>query len=145
MLCNPTLTADEFKVLHNTLWELGCIDDPRVQSLVERIRKDALKGAYEQENQLFDRKHDHFSAVRTEEKFVSIWSVFEVDDLDSQHPYAVDSFVTYQGQHCAVHGSTWRDLWRAADHCIRNSGDLHHLFVEGFEVVGKDLRMYTGS
>jgi hypothetical protein len=145
MLSNPTLTADEFKVLHNTLWDLDRLDNPKVSELVERIRTQALKGAYEQEDRVFDRKHTHFSEVRDEEKFASIWSVFEVENLDDAHPYASDCFVTYQGQHCAVYGSTWRDVWRAADHCIRLSGDLHHIYVEGFEVNNKDLAMYTGS
>ena len=53
-----TLTAKEFETIHNALWYLGQVDKPEVQSLVEEIRG-ALKGAYEQEQAIKDRRYDH--------------------------------------------------------------------------------------
>lgn len=148
MNCSPTLTAEEFKVLHNTLWELGNIDNPRVQTLVERIRTVALKGAYEQDQTQFEGRHDYYSAFQRDNGLQSIWSVYElpVHGFLANHPYPSDSFIVYQGHHCAVWGSTWADIYRAADQAIRNSGDDHHCFIEGFEVKnGNELHLYTGS
>lgn len=33
--------------------------------------------------------------------------------------------------------NTWGDLWRAADEAIRQSGDSHHVFIEGFNRAGQ--------
>jgi hypothetical protein len=159
MNCSPTLTAEEFKVLHNTLWELGRIDDLRVQSLVERIRNDALKGAYAQDHAAFERKHDCFSLAQNAHGLRSIWSLYEVEDLEAQHPFVNAREICYRDHwgEAAVyetiqtegqgHG-TWMDLWRAADRCIRRSGDDHHIFIENFYTVADQphqLRLTTGS
>lgn len=155
MNCNPTLTADEFKVLHNSLWELGCIDNPKVQELVERIRSVALKGAYEQDNDAFDSKFSYFNRFQTENNLRAVWSIYETTapgGFLENHPYPSDVFVVYKDHwggktvHCAVQGSTWADIYRAADHCIRNSGDDHHVFIEHFELKnGNELYLTTGS
>jgi len=152
MNCAPTLTREEFKVLHNTLWELGNIQDSRVQELVERIRSVALKGAYEQDSTAFERQHEHYSKVREELGLRAIWSVYEVEDLHSAHPYPGSSFVIYKDHwgekpiHAAVWGPTWADIYKAADACIQGSGDDHHVFIEGFEVKNyNELHMITGS
>ena len=43
-------------------------------------------------------------------------------------------------------GATWGDIYRAADWAIRNSGDSHHIFIEGFELRnGNELHLVTGS
>lgn len=149
MNCNPTLTSEEFKVLHNTLWELDRLNNPAVQTLVERIRKVALNGAYEQDRNAFDTKYDYYSRFREDNGLSSIWSIYETSapgGFLEKHPYPADAFVVYQGQHCAVYGNTWADIYRAADNCIKNSGDDHHIFIEGFELKnGNELHMGTGS
>ncbi len=159
MNCSPTLSAEEFKVLHNTLWELSRIDDLRVQSLVERIRNEALKGAYAQDHDAFERKHDCFSLAQKTWGLRSIWSLYEVEDLEQQHPFVNAREICYRDHwgEAAVyetiqtegqgHG-TWMDLWRAADRCIRRSGDDHHVFIESFQPVADQphqLRLTTGS
>ncbi len=41
---------------------------------------------------------------------------------------------------------TWRDVRRAANQAIKESGDYHHIFVEGFEFHNDGrLEMFTGS
>lgn len=149
MRCSVTLTADEFKVLHNTLWDLGCIDNSRVQDLVEKIRNEALKGAYQQDNAAFETKHDYYRGFQGEHKLRAIWSIYETPapgGFLEPHPYPSDAFVCYKGQHVPVFGDTWGDVYRAADWAIRNSGDDHHIFVESFTLKnGNELHMGTGS
>ena len=153
MNCSPTLTADEFKVLHNSLWELGCINNPQVQELVERIREVALKSAYQQEQDSFDSKHSHYGRVQEELGLRSVWSIFEVDNLSEPHPFEGATHVVYKNHwgkpvSKAINGLTWAALYVAADACIRDSGDEHHVFIEQFEpVLGSDfeLNLSTGS
>ena len=150
MNCDVTLKAEEFKTIHNSLYYLDCLGDPKVSELVETMR-DALKGAYDQERNDFDSKYAYFSQIKEELGAQSIWSIYETPDLDQPHPYPSGVFVTYKdhwgtkAQHCAVYGNTWRDLYKAADNCIRNSGDEHHIFIESFKLVGNDLVLTTGS
>jgi len=155
MNCSPTLTAEEFKVLHNTLWELGRINDPRVEELVERIRKVALKGAYEQDRRSFEHKHDHYSDVRSRLGLKTTWSLYEVEDLGQDHPYKDAAYVVYD-EHWGkggevvepILGSTWASLYVAADAAIQESGDGHHTFIESFTPITDKpghLRLATGS
>lgn len=155
----PTLSAEEFKTLHNCLWELDCLQDQRVQEIVERIRRVALKGAYEQDARAFDTKFDVFNTAQNLWGFKTVWSIYEVEDLEAQHPFpgALQvAYVDHWGEEPvfveiktegAGHG-TWLDLWRAADEAIRKSGDQHHIFIEQFRPNPKNpqqLLLTTGS
>ena len=145
-----TLTAKEFETIHNALWYLGQVDKPEVQSLVEDIRG-ALKGAYEQEQAIKDRRYDHYSQVKTDLGLDAIWSVTEVDNLSEPHPYEGVKYVTYKrfwGEGIvtqAINGNTWAALYVAANACIRDSGDDHHVFIEDFRKSGDTLLLTTGS
>ena len=150
MNCDVTIKAEDFKTIHNVLWELQYRDGVDVDAAVEKIRG-ALEDAYAQESNVFERKNNHYSQVKEELGAQSIWSIYEIADLDQPHPYQSGLFISYkdhwgaEAQHCAVYGNTWRDLYRAADNCIRNSGDEHHIFIENFRLVGNNLVLTTGS
>lgn len=145
-----TLTAKEFETIHNALWYLGQVDKPEVQSLVEEIRG-ALKGAYDQEAAIKDRRYDHYSQVKEDLGLTAIWSMTEVDNLSEPHPYEGVKYVTYKrfwGEGIvtqAIHGNTWAALYVAANACIRDSGDEHHIFIEDFRKSGDTLLLTTGS
>ena len=150
MNCNVTLTADEFKTLHNALYALGNVDNEQVAQQVEIIRG-ALKGAYEQDDAAFDRKHSHYSEVRKELGLKAIWSIFEVDNLSDRHSFEGVRTVTYKDHWgdqpvvTQINGSTYAALFVAANACIRDSGDEHHVFIENFKQVGDTLILSTGS
>jgi hypothetical protein len=49
---------------------------------------------------------------------------------------------------CSINGATWAALWVAANACIRDSGDDHHIFIEDFRPDPEDARtllLSTGS
>ena len=159
MNCSVTLTAEEFKVLHNSLCDLNGLayhhHVPKVEEIVERIRKVALKSAYEQENQDFDAKWQHYDRVRSQLGLRSNWSLYQVADLDQRHPFEGAAYVVYD-EHWgesgeivkAINGRTWAALWVAADSAIRDSGDGHHCFIESFTPITDKpghLRLHTGS
>lgn len=157
MNCSVTLSPEEFRVLHNSLCDLNnlCWKHPEVATVVERIREIALKSAYQQESESFNRKHDHYREVQQDLGLGSQWSLFEVDDLNQRHPYADAEYVIYSqhwGESGAVvkdiTGSTWAALYMAADAAIRDSGDQHHSFIESFTPVADRpgyLELNTGS
>jgi len=139
-----TLTADEFSKIHNAL----CFANSKgIEATVDAIRE-ALAGAYAQENQDFESKMDYYRRFQAENNLEAIWSMYELEEHGflRGHPYSSDVFVYYQGAHVPVFGPTWGDIYRAADWAIRNSGDQHHIFIEAFELRnGNELHLVTGS
>ena len=157
-----TLEANDFKTIHNTLCDLRSLARDMVQRMVkieevERIIESFEQGladAYRQDEAEFDDKMAYFREFADANDFEAIWSLYElpVGCFEQPHPYSSDAFVVYRNhwgenkdRHYPVIGSTWGDVYRAADCAIRNSGDGHHCYIEGFEVKGNELHMYTGS
>lgn len=165
MNCNPTLTAEEFKTVHNALWELDSVTrqlegilNPELYAKLARAGSTirvGLKGAYEQDNDAFDRKNNHYEKIQSQSGFKTIWSIYEVEDLEADHPFTDALQVAYKDHwgdepvFVEIQGmGTWVDLWRAADEAIRRSGDQHHIFIEQFRPNPKNpqqLLLTTGS
>jgi hypothetical protein len=153
-----TLTADEFKVLHNSLYDLNQLayyhHVPKVEEIVERIRKVALKSAYEQDQADFDRKHREYQYWQEHYGLRSTWSLYRVNNMTTCHPYKDATHVVYD-EHWGdkevvvqIDGKDWNALYRAADAAIQESGDSHHCFIESFstsEDKPGHLRLHTGS
>ena len=144
MNTSVTLSAEEFTRIHNAL----CFAPNKgLEATVDAIRE-ALSGAYRQEEQDFDRKMAYYNRFKAENKLEAIWSMYEIPEHGflQAHPYLDTVFVCYQGGHVPVFGATWGDIYRAADWAIRNSGDTHHIFIEAFELRnGNELHLVTGS
>lgn len=165
MNCNPTLTADEFRTIHNAVCEL----DGLVSRLEEVLRPElyqrlvqarneirtGLASAYDQDDKAFSEKSRHFDSVKKELGVVhSEWSIYEVDNLSDRHPYEGADRVVYRNHwgkeavSVSINGLTWAALWVAANACIRDSGDDHHVYIESFEPDANDPRtlvLQTGS
>ena len=162
MNCNPTLTAQEFKNVHNGMCKLasviGQLEDTIHPSLLQQLLKaqneitSGLKGAYEQDNSAFEIKMDYFDRVREELGLFATWSMYEVDNLSDRHSFEGVTKVVYRaygsGDHeVAINGATWAALYVAANALIRDSGD-NHSFIEGFTQSSIDptiLFLSTGS
>ena len=99
----------------------------------------------------FESKMDYYDQVKEELRLSTIWSIFEVDDIHSEHPYRGAQTLVYKDHwgdepvYKPVLGSTWAHLWVAADAAIKASGDGHHEFIEGFRQAGDELFLTTGS
>ena len=151
-----TIKASDFNKIRNALWQLQ-YNEGNVVEQVELIRE-ALKDAYEQEEADFERKSNHYNQVSEELGLSAIWSIYEVDNLSDTHTYEGVETVTYKdhwgetedGEDVGpvvvkINGSTWASLYVAANAAIRDSGDTHHVFIEGFEQIGNTLVLATGS
>jgi hypothetical protein len=158
MNCDVTLTADEFKKLHNGLCDLDYMSHRLSTSegmqlaVIVKTLRDSLAGAYEQDNREFERKHDYYDRVRKELGLQSIWSIFEVNDLDDRYPFEATKvhYKDHWGNPMTtdIVGATWKALYVAADKAILDSGDNHHVFIEQFTPSKEDssiLVLSTGS
>jgi hypothetical protein len=161
-----TLRGEDFKTVHNTLCELREIEmrlnEVISESLAQRLHR-VIKGfeaglarAYEQDNRAFESKMDYYSDFQSQNGLKTIWSIYDLPQHGflGDHPYKGAAEICYRDHwgEAAVYetilGSTWADLYRAADRCIQRSGDSHHIFIEGFEPVADQphqLRLVTGS
>ena len=161
MNCDVTVTADEFTKIHNALCEFRSLQNlfdgmlhPAMTAKFNRAMvdiSDGLKGAYEQDEHASVAKSTHYENVQEDLGLKSIWSMYEVDNLNAPHPFEGAQEVLYRNHwgpkpvHVAVNGLTWAALYVAADAAIRDSGDEHHVFIEQFKQSGNTLILSTGS
>lgn len=164
MYCSPTLTADEFKKVHNGLCTLDRLISRLEEVLHPSLYADLVKasneirrgmaGAYDQDHLAADRKHALREAFAKENQLKSIWSVMEVENFGDPHPYTKAKTLAYKdhwGEKEAsveIKGRTWGDLYKAADQCIQASEDEHHVFIEAFRqssINPEILFLVTGS
>ncbi len=165
MYISPTLTAEEFKTVHNALCDIdsvaqnleGVLDSKLYSKLVQardNIRK-AFANAYDQDNKSFGDKSDHYKDVAEQLGLKdSVWSIYEVNNMVDRHPFEGADRIVYRDHwgkrpvSSSVHGSTWAALFVAANACIHDSGDSHHIFIERFTPDKDDPRtliLQTGS
>lgn len=165
MHADVTVTAEEFKTIHNALWELdrgldqmeGVINSDlwtQLRRAATNIRT-GLAGAYEQDDRSFSRRSRHYQDVGQQlELKHSEWSIYEVEDLGERHPFEGADRVVYRNHwgkepvSVSINGLTWQALWVAANAAIRDSGDSHHVYIEDFSIDTEDPRtllLSTGS
>lgn len=165
MNVNPTLTVEEFRSVHNGLCDLraACerLEDvlaPHLYNLLLQARdqiRDGLQGAYDQDERDFVAKQKHYDQVKKELGITdSAWSDFSVENMSDRHPFEGADRVVYRSHwgpkpvSSSINGLSWSALWRAADACIRDSGDSHHIFIEAITPDPEDPRtllLSTGS
>ena len=158
-----SLTQPEWNQIHNALCRAELMyesvfdvlkNGPEMREALDAVRQ-SLAPAYQQDSAKFDHQFDHCREVQSVNGFQSVWSLDTVADFDQPHPFRSDVFVKYtehwgdnKDHHYPVQGTTWLDIWRAADLAIQASGDDHHAFIEGFRQDPKDatiIYLQTGS
>jgi len=159
MLISPTLTSEEFKKIHNALCDLNHtihrteeILHPSLHTRLVKIEsqiRDCLRASYERDDEEYARRQVHYDAVGKEISAKTVWSMPEIEDLNSKHPYNSENQLVLQYHNVmqAVNGDTWKDLWIAADRCIRETED-YHIFIENFHADLKRpgvILLTTGS
>jgi hypothetical protein len=158
---SPTLTAQEFKNIHNGLCELNSaigrlegVLSPHLYDMLVSAKAQistGLVGAYDQESQDSDRKREHYDSVMKDLGLDAVWSVSEVKDLNERHSFEGAKEVVYRNHwgektiRVPIYGWTWAALYVAANAAIRDSGDDHHIFIEHFHRSGDSLILSTGS
>lgn len=100
-------------------------------------------------------KIDYFQSVKDTNKDtiqVSIWSIFDVMEFDKVVFSGTGMDLLYirnfgkEVQIALPENPTWLDMWKAADFVIRESGDLHHIYIEQFRKLDDTtIELVTGS
>ena len=99
----------------------------------------------------FDRNMAHYESVRKELGLDARWSIFEIENLSVTHPFETAKTVSYKSHVTnktivkPIIGGTFAALYMAANACIRESLDEHHVFIEAFRQNGDTLELTTGS
>jgi hypothetical protein len=105
----------------------------------------------------FEKQMDYHSAYGDGIGAQTVWSIYDEDGygeikFGNPHPFGDEVVVRHEcdvfGPYdvtVPVKGKTWGDVWVAADKAIVESGDLHHIYIEGFDVDGNTLYLRTGS
>jgi hypothetical protein len=158
MNTSVTLTAEEFKNLHNAMWHaeslgrrLGDHGDELLKLL--REMRTALAGAYRQEEVALHRKMEFCDQIQEQSGFTGVWSIYSVDDF-SEVPYPQSQRLIYNSHwgkneiEVELAAQDWHALWSAANDAILKSGDLHHIYIEEIRPSHDDptvLILHTGS
>ena len=151
MNCNPTLTAEEFKTIHNALCQIRSVQGSLEGVVREEISlrldraisemEQGLANAYRQDDEVFNTRNKHYNHVQDAQGLASVWSLYEVADLYAMHPHAGATKIKYGDQYTPIGtdaGLSWIDLWIAADDAIQVSGDQHHIFIEAFTPIAEE-------
>lgn len=161
MLIAPTLSAEDFKKVHNGKCKLHCLLQSmagvvnekligELERAIEEIEA-GLKAAYAEEERVDDERREMCGRIAKQFDIKhSTWSMYEVADMTAV-PYPDAVVLHYDGGWGKavtlqlVKGSDWIALWRTADQAIRLSGDTHHTFIESLTLVDGVVVLSTGS
>ena len=150
-----TMSKEDLRTIHNALcdlqsvqWKLEEVLNPEIFKQLSRAASNIRSGFADvraHADNEWQSKHDLFDAAREQHGFSTVWSIYEAE-LDKPHPFTGATWVQYLGKKSVVMGTTWLDLWRAADTVIKASGDKHHIFIEEFrQRADMSLDLTTGS
>jgi len=166
MLTNPTLTASEFKLVHNGLCEVravsyqmtGVISETLSKRLTKAIEaiEEGLESAYIQDDKLMTHRSAYYKTIADMFRLnSSCWSILEVENMFEPSPFLSAISIRYEGKDTQIGISEgcvgfvrWLDLYITADKAIQRSGDMHHVFIEAFTPVENEpgvLLLQTGS
>jgi hypothetical protein len=141
-----SMTPNEVKVIHNGLSNLTTaineLEDIIHPTLMKRLREakcsiaKGFKPIRDQADKEFDDKANLFDEIKMKNKFSSVWSIYEVNNIYGYSDITVgeDAALVYHNVSVRLPAGqlTWFELWKAADEVITMSGDDHHLFIESF-------------
>lgn len=136
----PKLTQLEHK-LQNMSQEIQA-DFAEVLAVV----KELIQPEVEASDNAFQVDYDRFNAVQEAHDFLSIWSIYEVKDLNEEFGF-VDRLKYLKKTIKVNKNVTWMELWTLSEQLIIDSGDEHHIFIESFEHNAKKgyYELFTGS
>lgn len=109
-------------------------------------------GDYMENRDTFTEQMDYHTEYGKTFGADTVWSIYDEGIMfDEEHPFGDDVVIRHKCDvipydvKVPVRGKTWGDVWKAADEAIVESSDKHHIFIEGFEIKGKELGLVTGS
>ena len=153
------ITAADVDKLHDAKIELSrIIEDmedilaPRMlqqfKKVITKIRA-GLLDVNTQKDTLWQKRYNHYSDLKNEHGMKTVWSIFEVDDLESLSMITATE-LKYNGWgeatiKMAPGNKSYMELWHYAEQVLYEADDLEHGFIESFTQVGDICMLATGS
>jgi len=123
------MTPNEVKVIHNGLCNLTTaineLEDIIHPTLMKQLREakcsiaKGFKPIRDQADKEFDDKANLFDQIKMKNKFSSVWSIYEVDNIYGYSDITVgeDAALVYHNVSVRLPAGqlTWFELWKAAD------------------------------
>lgn len=151
---NFTITNEQVKDLHNArvylLYAINDLGKVLQEGFIEQLNKvyktldKVASPLMDEYDNIRDKKAEKCWEIAKENKFASVWSIYEVELHEPSNITA--GVLEYLGNYVQIpDNTTWLDMWRLADKLIKDSGDLHHTFIEDFVVNDDEVTLLTGS
>lgn len=153
------ITAADVDTLHNAKIDLARViedmEDILAPKLLQQLRKVQTKiraglvDVNKQKDLRWEKRYNHFSEVKERDGMKTIWSIFEVDDLNAPSGITATE-LKYNGWgeatiKMAPGDKTYMELWHYAEQVLYEADDLDHPFIESFTQGGDICLLGTGS
>lgn len=161
MKSSLTLNPQEFTTIYNLQCQLHSISQrlehlihPSIHSEIVDVRNKILTilgPTLEKEDDDFDKNIEEFRKIQEENNLFANWSYYEISpsDINKKHFFKNITSISYEGITIPFNKTnkpkTWLDLWKISDQIMRQSGDTHHCFLEGWNFQDGNLDVITGS
>jgi hypothetical protein len=149
------IVQNSYSRLHGVIQSMEGAIHPDILTQLKDIQStihQTFKPYWNAKDVAFDREIVALENVAQEHGLRSVWSMSSVQAAQMNEPCSLKiKKLTYESwgatQTRDIKGKpTWLEIWKIADEMMRDSGDGHHIFIEGFEDLGKGkFRMYAGS
>lgn len=146
---------NSYAYLHGIIQQLNQVVHPDIIAQLQKVKESihtTFKPYWDAEAVASDNEYKALSNLASENNLHSIWSMSSVKSSQMNEICSLKiKKITYESwgatQTRDIKGKlTWLEVWKVADEMMRASGDGHHVFIEGFDDLGKGhFRMYAGS
>ena len=131
------------------------MEDILAPKLLQQLRKVQTKiragllDVNTQKDTLWQKRYNHYSDLKNEHGMKTVWSIFEVDDLESLSMITATE-LKYNGWgeatiKMAPGNKSYMELWNYAEQVLYEADDMEHSFIESFTQAGDICILGTGS
>ena len=153
------IAAADVEKLHDAKIDLSRIvddmEDILAPKLLQQFRKVQTKiragllDVNTQKDNLWQKRYNHYSDLKNEHGMKTVWSMFEVDDLESLSMITATE-LKYNGWgeatiKMAPGNKSYMELWNYAEQVLYEADDMEHSFIESFTQAGDICILGTGS
>jgi hypothetical protein len=153
------IAAADVEKLHDAKIDLARLvddmEDILAPKLLQQLRKVQTKiragllDVNTQKDNLWQKRYNHYSNLKNEHGMKTVWSIFEVDDLESLSMITATE-LKYNGWgeatiKMAPGNKSYMELWNYAEQVLYEADDMEHSFIESFTQAGDICILGTGS
>lgn len=155
------ITSEDMTDIHNGLVclrnAIDKLEDTLSPFIIVELRKSksliqkGFNAVQIESDKQWDLRNEHYTEIKDRCKFQSIWSMYEVEDLEENAFDLEEGSVLEYENHTIdlpVGLVSWFQMWMAAEEAITSAGDDDHIFIESLtrsSINPKIILLGTGS